>query len=100
MAVTLTFSLSLYPSFWHVQWHTSRWKSGDRVELAFSPWQLLNLSNRSRLSLKLVRTEAGKAQLSGVQKMDPFLVKRSVVSTFGQVPEGRIACFSDNGELT
>lgn len=78
--------------------------AGGKVETVWNllahPGNSFNLSNRSRLSLKLVRTEAGKAQLSGVQKMDPFLVKRSVVSTFGQVPEGRIACFSDNGELT
>lgn len=78
--------------------------AGGKVETVWNllshPGNSFNLSNRSRLSLKLVRTEAGKAQLSGVQKMDPFFVKRSVVSTFGQVPEGRIACFSDNGELT
>ncbi len=42
-----------------------------------------------------------EGQLSSVQKIDPFLVQCSdVVSTFGQVPEGQISCFCDNGALT
>ncbi len=32
----LTSSLSLHLLFLHVQWHTSRWKSGDSVDLTNS----------------------------------------------------------------
>ncbi len=93
MAVMLTFSLGLYPPFLHMQWHTSRWKSGDSVDLTGLPWQAPpNLPDVSRLSLELVRElmrvktlklYVGKAQLSSVQKIDPFFVQSAnVVSTF------------------
>ncbi len=53
------------------------------------------------MSKNTLKLYVGKAQLSGVQKMDPFLVQCSdVVSTFGQVPGGRTSCFCDNGALT
>ncbi len=46
------------------------------------------------MSKNILKLYIDKAQLNGVQKMDPFLVQCSdVVSTFGQVPEGRTACF-------
>ncbi len=53
------------------------------------------------MSKNTLNLYVSKAQLSGVQRMDPFHVQCSdVVSTFGQVPEGRTACFCDNGALT
>ncbi len=59
------------------------------------------ISERTVVSKNTLKLYVGKAQLSGVQKMDPFLVQCSdVVSTFGQVPGGRTDCFCDNGALT